>query len=149
MDEERLNETCIFCGRDLASFPNMKFVQSGIPGMGICFDCNDKIYDTVKDLKEKNVKKNTNIKEFLKSIKTYKPKEIKAKLDEYVIGQDAAKIALSVAIYNHYKKVKHNVDNEKEFLDKSNVLMIGPSASRKNAFGQEHCQDSWRSILHL
>lgn len=141
MSEEEFNETCIFCGRDLASFPNMKFIQSGVPGMGICFSCNEKIYDSVKQYKADTEKaKTTNdLKEFLKSIKIYKPKEFKAKLDEYVVGQEDAKIALSVAVYNHYKKVINNVTNEKDFLDKSNVLMLGPSGSRKNTFSKEHC----------
>jgi len=132
-NEECLNETCIFCGRDLASFPNMKFVQSGVPGMGICFSCNEKIYDTVKDYKtaEDKVRSKNGLKEFLKNMKVYKPKEFKAKLDEFVIGQDSAKIALSVAVYNHYKKVVNNVCDDKDFLDKSNVLMLGPSGSGK------------------
>ena len=133
MNEEEMNESCIFCGRDLASFPNMKFVQSGVPGMGICFECNEKIYDSVKEFKDETEKGKTSkeIKEFIKGIKIYKPKEIKAKLDEYVIGQDSAKIALSVAIYNHYKKIINNLTNEDDFLDKSNILMVGPSASGK------------------
>ena len=129
MNETIENETCIFCGRDLATFPNMKFIQSGMQNLGICFNCNEKIHDIVKTKFAKDTKKDA--KDFVNSIKIYKPKEIKAKLDEYVIGQEKAKIALSVAIYNHYKKIINNVNNEKEFLEKSNILMIGPSASGK------------------
>lgn len=149
IDDEHLNETCIFCGRDLASFPKMKFVQSGIPGMGICFECNDKIYESVSQFRNEKKNQGSNIKEFLKNIKIYKPKDFKAKLDEYVVGQDSAKIALSVAVYNHYKKVINNVNNENEFLDKSNVLMLRTKWIRKNFISEEHCKDSWCSILHL
>ena len=105
-----------------------------LPNAGVCFDCLQKLYDAFADdikPEAKKKKSSSGLKSFLKKIKILKPKEIKAKLDEFVIGQDAAKIALSVAIYNHYKKIINNVNDEKNFLDKSNVLMIGPSASGK------------------
>ena len=64
-----------------------------------------------------------------------KPKTIKNKLDEYVIGQDRAKKVLSVAVYNHYKRILHQSDNSVE-LQKSNVLLIGPTGSGKTLFAQ-------------
>jgi len=64
-----------------------------------------------------------------------KPREIKARLDEYVIGQERAKIVLSVAVYNHYKRILHESRNEVE-LQKSNILLIGPTGSGKTLFAQ-------------
>lgn len=64
-----------------------------------------------------------------------KPAEIKSKLDEYIIGQDRAKIVLSVAVYNHYKRIFLAGDNDVE-LQKSNILLIGPTGSGKTLFAQ-------------
>ncbi len=64
-----------------------------------------------------------------------KPQEIKAKLDEYVIGQEAAKIALSVAVYNHYKRIGSKGDTEVE-IQKSNILMLGPTGVGKTMLAQ-------------
>ncbi|MCD8087944.1 MAG: ATP-dependent Clp protease ATP-binding subunit ClpX [Oscillospiraceae bacterium] len=64
-----------------------------------------------------------------------KPKEIKAALDEYIIGQDRAKIALSVAVYNHYKRVLHGGETDVD-LQKSNILLVGPTGSGKTLFAQ-------------
>ena len=64
-----------------------------------------------------------------------KPQEIKAVLDEYIIGQERAKIALSVAVYNHYKRIRYGRENDVE-LQKSNILLIGPTGSGKTLFAQ-------------
>jgi len=64
-----------------------------------------------------------------------KPSEIKKTLDDYAIGQEDAKVALSVAVYNHYKRLVHQDDNETE-LQKSNILIIGPTGSGKTLFAQ-------------
>ena len=64
-----------------------------------------------------------------------KPKQIKARLDEYVIGQEKAKIVLSVAVYNHYKRILHATKDDVE-LQKSNILLIGPTGSGKTLFAQ-------------
>ena len=65
-----------------------------------------------------------------------RPREIKAVLDEYVIGQEAAKRALSVAVYNHYKRINAKTQNDEVELQKSNILMIGPTGSGKTLFAQ-------------
>ena len=64
-----------------------------------------------------------------------KPADIKAKLDEYIIGQDRAKVVLAVAVYNHYKRIRQKTDNETE-IQKSNILLIGPTGSGKTLFAQ-------------
>ncbi len=64
-----------------------------------------------------------------------KPMQIKARLDEYVIGQDRAKVTLSVAVYNHYKRILHAGKSDVE-LQKSNILLIGPTGSGKTLFAQ-------------
>ena len=64
-----------------------------------------------------------------------KPPEIKAVLDEYIIGQERAKIVLSVAVYNHYKRIFYQANDDVE-LQKSNVLLIGPTGSGKTLFAQ-------------
>ena len=65
-----------------------------------------------------------------------KPKEIKAALDEYIIGQDKAKVALSVAVYNHYKRILHSGQDSDVELQKSNILLVGPTGSGKTLFAQ-------------
>ena len=64
-----------------------------------------------------------------------KPAEIRANLDEYIIGQERAKIVLSVAVYNHYKRILYGDKNDVE-LQKSNILLIGPTGSGKTLFAQ-------------
>jgi len=65
-----------------------------------------------------------------------KPAEIRAILDEYVVGQDDVKVALAVAVYNHYKRLLHLSDNDNTELQKSNILVIGPTGSGKTLFAQ-------------
>ncbi len=65
-----------------------------------------------------------------------KPTEIKAALDDYIIGQDKAKIALSVAVYNHYKRILHGCEDSDVELQKSNILLVGPTGSGKTLFAQ-------------
>ena len=64
------------------------------------------------------------------------PHELTRHLDDYVIGQDEAKKVLSVAVYNHYKRLKHSMDNSDVELGKSNILLIGPTGSGKTLLVQ-------------
>ena len=112
-------EHCSFCGR---TPDEVNFFINGIDG-SICDDCIRYCQDMINS--ERN---------FYEGIKNdpilLTPKQIKERLDEYVIGQEEAKKVLSVAMYNHYKRVFRQVESEVE-LDKSNVLLLGPTGSGK------------------
>ncbi|MBQ1841867.1 MAG: ATP-dependent Clp protease ATP-binding subunit ClpX, partial [Bacteroidales bacterium] len=117
---------CIFCGRDERQVP---MLLQGIDGY-ICSDCVALASEYLKDI-EKAEGKNAAPAPLGKAPK---PKEIKAFLDKYVIGQDRAKTVLSVAVYNHYKRIEHNLvdttDDGVE-LEKSNILLVGPTGTGK------------------
>lgn len=133
-----MNEVvCSFCGR-----PQDKVEQmfSGKNGVYICDRCVETCYDLLfpeDDLDDidEGVK---NVNSPKGELKLLTPKEIKAKLDEYVIGQEETKKVLSVAVYNHYKRIKNleNKDNGDIELQKSNVLIIGPTGSGKTLMAQ-------------
>ena len=119
------DRTCSFCGRHI---PEDQFLIAGLSGL-ICGDCartvNDILHNTEKDERLKAV-------ESLK-INLLKPHEIKARLDDYVIGQDEAKKVLSVAVYNHYKRIMQEKDSEQDDveIEKSNILLIGETGTGK------------------
>ena len=120
---------CSFCGKTQDEV--MRLVEG--PGVYICDNCIDfcaslLFEDEVAATKGKKPKKE---KEFVLP----KPQEIKAKLDEYVIGQDEAKKTLSVAVYNHYKRIFKKDESGVE-LNKSNVLMLGPTGVGKTLLAQ-------------
>lgn len=118
-----IKESCSFCGRSRQG--NDAFVE-GPAGIFICADCIDLCYNIVRQEQRKLSGAATMLKE------VPKPREIKEYLDEYVIGQTAAKKSLAVAVHNHYKRLLHaDSDNKDLELDKSNVLMIGPTGSGK------------------
>jgi ATP-dependent Clp protease ATP-binding subunit ClpX len=121
MDDKNIK--CSFCSKDRNQVLHMIEgpIQDGKP-LYICVECVDFSFDVLH--KEEEV-----VKPLKKHNKILVPEQIKSHLDEYVIGQDQAKIALSVAIYNHYKRIHHkSADVE---IEKSNVLMVGPSGSGK------------------
>ena len=118
---------CSFCGKPQAQVGQM---ISG-PGVYICDQCVELCMDIVEGIQgqpeAKKVKKATK--------KLPKPQEIKAVLDEYVIGQDDAKMVLSVAVYNHYKRIFRSSPDEVE-INKSNVLLLGPTGVGKTVLAQ-------------
>ena len=130
MDEriDKIVMECSFCGRNQLETKNM--ITSPAGTSFICEDCvaicSDMLSKTRKPKSQEKIKLPT-------------PRELKAMLDEYVVGQDEAKRVLSVAVYNHYKRINYNIDVEdskstkKEVLDleKSNVLLVGPTGSGK------------------
>lgn len=126
-DNQQGNESvrCSFCGKSQAE---VRKVVAG-PGVYICNECVDLCKDIIDDgYYEEIVQEFTDIP---------KPKEILEVLNEYVIGQDYAKRALSVAVYNHYKRINAVVDeNDEVELQKSNICLIGPTGSGKTFLAQ-------------
>ena len=117
--EDKKQLKCSFCGKNQ---DQVKRLIAG-PGVYICDECIDLCSDIIQDEFEDNVELDTTA--------LPKPTEIKAYLDQYVIGQDRAKKALSVAVYNHYKRVKANMIDDDIELQKSNILLLGPTGSGK------------------
>ena len=114
MSDKKINMTCSFCEK---SQNEVKKLVAGSSGY-ICDECIVLCNDVIKD----------NLKETIDREKIPTPKEIFHHLDNYVIGQDLAKITMSVAVYNHYKRLHNTTDVE---IEKSNVLLIGPTGSGK------------------
>ena len=118
---------CMFCGRSERDVP---FLLQGLDGF-ICSDCVELAHDYLKDTIGGASKDGKPLGR-LEALK--KPVEIKEFLDEYVIGQDRAKKMLAVAVYNHYKRINHNLvdrlDDGVE-LEKSNILLVGPTGTGK------------------
>ena len=122
---------CSFCGR---TQDQVRKMIAGAAGSNV-FICDECIELCSEILDEELEKDETAAHPGLSDIRLLKPKEIKAFLDDYVIGQDEAKKVLSVAVYNHYKRVTscQNMDVE---VQKSNILMIGPTGSGKTYLAQ-------------
>ena len=116
---------CSFCGR---SEREVKLLITGINGY-ICEDCSQQAYRIVQEnLTDAPKAKGSSGG---KAKKVPKPKEIKDYLDQYVIGQDEAKRYLSVAVYNHYKRLQQPVDEDGVEIEKSNIIMVGSTGTGK------------------
>ena len=116
----------MFCGRKESEVP---FLLQGLDGF-ICSDCVELAHDYIADTVQKSVAKSYSERIDDKN----KPADIKAFLDQYVIGQDRAKKMLSVAVYNHYKRINHNLVDKPDDgveLEKSNILLVGPTGTGK------------------
>ena len=111
---------CSFCGR---AENEVKMLIYGIDGY-ICDECAEQAITIVKEARASR-------KQDVKLENLPKPQEIKAYLDKYVIGQDAAKVALSVAVYNHYKRLNHRDEKDDVELEKSNIIMVGSTGTGK------------------
>ena len=118
---------CSFCNK---SEDQVRKLIAGPDGVYICDECIE-ICDEILE-EELEDEFNMTVDE---EINLLKPEEIKAFLDDYVIGQDEAKKALSVAVYNHYKRILAGKDLDVE-LQKSNILMLGPTGSGKTDTGE-------------
>ncbi len=124
-DNKRNKKTvCSFCGQ---SGSRTETLIEGPDNVYICPDCVELCHNIIRQNRKQA---NTNTGMSLK--KTAKPREMKEYLDKYVIGQDHAKKYLSVAVYNHYKRLMHNESGDNDIeLDKSNVLLAGPTGCGK------------------
>ena len=125
MADEKKTLRCSFCGKREDQVHRM--IQG--PGVRICDECVQLCMSILDDGYDEQAESYETPEELPT------PQEIKAVLDEYVIGQEEAKIALSVAVYNHYKRIYFGGGEDVE-LQKSNILMIGPTGSGKTLFAQ-------------
>lgn len=114
---------CNFCSKE------KPFLVKGKDGANICVDCIKKVYDKVS-INEAKSKEELRKKE-ANNITIMKPSELVSKLDEYVIGQETAKKKLAVAVYNHQKMIKKKLIDKNCEIEKSNVLLVGPTGSGK------------------
>lgn len=110
---------CSFCGRRDS---DVRFLISGVDGF-ICDECAESAYDIVKEnFKHQATEQIADLP---------KPKDIKEYLDKYVIGQDDAKMAMSVAVYNHYKRLNNPGADDEVEIEKSNIIMVGSTGTGK------------------
>ncbi|KAI4453557.1 atp-dependent clp protease atp-binding subunit clpx-like mitochondrial-related [Holotrichia oblita] len=126
--------TCSFCGK---SEIEVEHLWASPKGFYICDECVETCYDELMEKQDEKKQENFSLP---------KPEEIKSKLDEYIVGQDNAKRVLSVAVYNHYKRIEFNNENNKKNqkkkddddiqLKKSNILMLGPTGCGKTLLAQ-------------
>ena len=126
MADDKKTLRCSFCGKPESQVHRM--IQG--PGVRICDECVQLCMSILDDGYSAAAEDGI---EDMNDLPT--PREIHEVLDQYVIGQEAAKVALSVAVYNHYKRIYFGGDEDVE-LQKSNILMIGPTGSGKTLFAQ-------------
>jgi ATP-dependent Clp protease ATP-binding subunit ClpX len=122
---KKIEEKCSFCGRGKSE---VSILISGIDAQ-ICENCVDQAGEIVQDELVSKQRKTH------KEVRLIKPIEIKAKLDEYIIGQDEAKQVISVAVYNHFKRINYNlihrVKTDEIEIEKSNILLVGETGTGK------------------
>ena len=135
-----MKKTCSFCGR---GENDVRLLITGINGY-ICEDCAMQAHDIVLSsgvLGNTDKKKSGKKSEGFKLSKVPKPVEIKEYLDQYVIGQDDAKRFLSVAVYNHYKRLMQTDDRSGVEIEKSNIIMVGSTGTGKTLLARTIAKD--------
>ena len=134
MSDKKHQLTCAFCGAVPKRNKDTFFIPSMYEGLAICSDCLGKAGEIIKDIQ----KKDDNSNSLVDSLKVPTPQEIKAELDRHVIGQDLAKKTLAVAVHNHYRRLQNGkaVSDDDVELEKSNVLLLGPTGCGKTLLAQ-------------
>ena len=120
--KNKLMDKCSFCGRNKK---DTNLLIAGISGH-ICDECVEQAYDIIK---EEGKKKPDDFS--ISNIKLLKPIEIKKFLDQYIIGQEEAKKYLSVAVYNHYKRLQQKISKDDVEIEKSNIILVGETGTGK------------------
>jgi ATP-dependent Clp protease ATP-binding subunit ClpX len=123
--DEKKQLKCSFCGK---AQEQVKRLVAG-PGVYICDECIELCSEIIEEEFE-DTRSDRELNEIPK------PKEIKAVLDQYVIGQEQAKKGLAVAVYNHYKRINSDVKAGDVEIQKSNIIMLGPTGSGKTLLAQ-------------
>lgn len=126
MAKKHHSNSCSFCGRTAAD--GVELLDSPISDAVICTNCVQVVASAIKEL-EDTKETHTGTSDFDGSIP--EPKKIKEYLDQYVIGQDQAKMYLAVAVYNHYKRLRQNKTDDDVDIEKSNIIMVGPTGTGK------------------
>lgn len=131
-------KVCSFCGRDESQ---VNLIISGLHGF-ICDDCAKQAYEIAESTGAYgNAAANKKSTDAFTLKEIPKPRKIKEYLDQYVIGQDDAKRFLSVAVYNHYKRLQQHIDDDGVEIEKSNIMMVGSTGTGKTLLA--------RTIAHL
>lgn len=130
IDDDVLEDSCSFCTK---SSDQVERLISGPPDIFICNECVE-VCSTLLD----NARKKKSVPAELNVIHT--PQEIKAHLDQYIIGQERAKRTIAVAVYNHYKRLQYARENTDVELEKSNILLLGPTGSGKTLIARSLAQ---------
>ncbi len=144
MDKPRI--ICAFCGRKESR--NVLIARSGVEGVGICTDCLKTGYRSLCEATppgESGTPARQNVRDLIQKLHLPSPEELKKQLDMYVIGQEPAKKALAVSVYNHYKRLKaltteNSADRDDVVIEKSNVLLLGPTGSGKTLLARTLAQ---------
>ena len=129
--QRKKTDSCAFCGRPGSQ--SEVLIPSGItPDVFLCAECADSIHEILEDFRGEGAKgKKKDKSSGVPTLeKVPKPKEICEYLDQYVIGQDSAKRYLSVAVYNHYKRLAQPADDDVD-IEKSNIVLVGPTGTGK------------------